>query len=296
MKKLLAIITLLAAFSSSAQKEEIIHHHKFPNGKTSTIAVIKDNREGYAKAFNFKGEEIYHRSIRRFAGHASVTFHHYPSGMVKKADYSSHPDAGIQWYRTYTYFDENGKVTAEYEDNWDTRVTVPTHVYPVNPPQKPSEPSNPTIPDSVKITDPLSPELNPQPVKPPTIYVPTPEIIHEPIHNPQPFKPETIQCASIHQNRTEFVNHSKNTIYLSISYQNSDTIVVLKPGRKFVGPTYISAEIASPMNHNVRFQFSCKKKNCALDKTTSMTAIGPYETMHTVNFYGKRKIKKKKNK
>ncbi len=261
------------AISSWGQKEEIIHHHKFPNGKTSTISVIKDNREGYAKAYNFKGEEIYSRSIRRYAGHASVTFHHYPSGMVKKAEYSSHPDGGIQWYRTYTHFDENGNITSEIEDNWDTRVTVPTHY----------------IQDTTR-TKPQTPN----PVEPPKPVVPGPDIIHEPIHNPQLMKPEIVQCAAIHQNRTEFVNHSKHKIFLSVSHAGKDTIIVLKPGKTFVGPTYISAEIASPMNNNVRFQFSCKKKNCALDKTSNSTALAQYETMHTVNFYGKRKIKKKK--
>ena len=152
------------------------------------------------------------------------------------------------------------------------------------------------MPDSLRRTDPLSPELNPQPVKPQTTVVPTPVVIPEPIHNPQPQKPETVACASIHQNKTEFVNHSKHTILLSVSHQVKDTVVVLKPGKKFVGPTYISAEIASPLAHNVRFQFNPKKKNVVIDKTTSSKAIAQYETLHTVNFYGQRKMKGKNRK
>lgn len=305
MKNLLAILLVFKILVTWSQKEEIIHHHKFPNGKTSTICVIKDDRDGYAKAFNFKGEEIYMRHIRRYAGHASVSFHHHPNGMVKKAEYSSHPDAGIQWYRSYTHFDENGNITSHIEDDWDTRVTVPMHIYydttrHVNP----SRPNQPHVPDSLRRTDPLSPELNPQLIEPQTFVVPNPQkpdfvpvkIIHEPIHNPQPAKPETIACASIHQNKTEFVNHSKHTILLSVSHQGKDTVVVLKPGKKFVGPTYISAEIASPLAHNVRFQFNPKKKNVVIDKTTSSKAIAQYETLHTVNFYGQRKVKEKKKK
>jgi hypothetical protein len=174
---------------------------------------------------------------------------------------------------------------------------VPTHIYydttrHVNP----SRPNQTQVPDSLRRTDPLSPELNPQPVKPQTTVVPTPVVIPEPIHNPQPPKPETVACASIHQNKTEFVNHSKHTILLSVSHQGKDTVVVLKPGKKFVGPTYISAEIASPLAHNVRFQFNPRKKNVVIDKTTSSKAIAQYETLHTVNFYGQRKMKGKNRK
>ena len=58
MKNLFAVLLVFKILVIWSQKEEIIHHHKFPNGKTSTICVIKDDRDGYAKAFNLKGEEI----------------------------------------------------------------------------------------------------------------------------------------------------------------------------------------------------------------------------------------------
>jgi hypothetical protein len=297
MKTLFYIYTFFMVFSSWTQKEEIIHHHKFPNGKTSTISVIIDNRDGYAKAYNLKGQVIYERTIRRYAGHASVYFQHHPNGMVKKAEYSSHPDGGIQWYRTYTYFDEQGNITSEIEDNWDTRVTVQphfrpdtTHVHKPQPVKSPSpDPLSPEInpptykPTTVPRPDPLSPDINPTPVEPTTVP------------NPIPVKPETIQCATIHKNRTEFTNHSKHTILLSISHQGKDTIVVLKPGRVYNGPTYISAEIASPMIHNVRFQFNPKKKNVAIENTVKAVVIGQYETLHIVSFYGKKRRTKKQH-
>jgi hypothetical protein len=277
MKTLLTIFTFCVAWSSWAQKEEIIHHHKFPNGKTSTICVIQDNREGYAKAYNLKGEEIYHRYIRRFAGHASVHFTHHPNGMVKKAEYSSHPDGGIQWYRSYTHFDEQGNITSEIEDNWDTRVTIPTHFRPDSTHFQTPQPVNPPVPN------PLAPDINPQPVQPQTVP------------NPIPTKPETVQCASIHKNRTEFVNHSKHTLLLSVSHQGKDTIVVLKPGKVYVGPTYISAEIASPMGHNVRFQYNPRKRNVEIEHTLKTESIAQYETVHTVNLYGKKRKTKRLN-
>lgn len=291
MKTVISLFVLCIIFSARAQKEEVIHHHKFPNGKTSTICVIKDDRDGYAKAFNFKGEEIYHRYIRRFAGHASVHFQHHPNGMVKKAEYSSHPDAGIQWYRTYTHFDEQGNIISEIEDNWDTRVTVPTHFRPDSTHfQNPKKPQQP-------VTDPLSPDINPNPVAPQTIpkpnlpdsIVPYIEIIHEHV------RPETMTCAAVHMNRTAFVNHSKHTILLNISHQNKDTIIVLKPGRMYLGPTYISAEIASPMNHNVRFKFNPKKKNVVIEYTRESKSVAEHETLHTVNFFGKRRKTRQAN-
>jgi hypothetical protein len=281
MKALLSILVICVIFGSAAQKEEIIHHHKFPNGKTSTICVIKDDREGYAKAFNFKGEEIYHRYIRRFAGHASVHFQHHPNGMVKKAEYSSHPDGGIQWYRSYTHFDEQGNITSEIEDNWDTRVTVPTHFRPDSTHFQQPQPVKPVVPN------PLSPDINPNPVQP--VTVPTPVTV------PKPQKQETVACASIHKNKTEFVNHSKHTILLGISHQGKDTIVVLKPGRIYIGPTYISAEIASPLGQNVRFKYSPRKKNIVIEHTHQSKSIAQYETAHVVNFYGKRRKTKQAN-
>jgi len=281
MKTLLSILALCIVFGSAAQKEEIIHHHKFPNGKTSTICVIKDDREGYAKAFNFKGEEIYHRYIRRFAGHASVHFQHHPNGMVKKAEYSSHPDGGIQWYRSYTHFDEQGNITSEIEDNWDTRVTVPTHFRPDSTHFQQPQPAKPVAPN------PLSPDINPKPVQP--------ETVPKPVTVPKPQKQETVACASIHNNKTEFANHSKHTILLSISHQGKDTIVVLKPGRVYMGPNYISAEIASPLGQNVRFKYSPRRKNIIIEHTQQSKALAQNETVHFVNFYSKRRKTKQAN-
>jgi len=274
MRKIIHLYILFFTFSAWSQRDTLIHIHKFPNGKTSTISVINNNRDGYAKAYNFKGEVIYHREIRHYAGSSSVHFSHHPNGIVKQANYSSHPDGGIQWYRTYTNFDEKGNITGEIEDNWDTG---PTHYYR----------------DTISRPN-QNPYIVPIQPKDSTQKLPAPNIPQEPIHNPQPVKPEIAKCASIHQNRTEFVNHSKFTILLQISHKGQDTIVRIKPGKVYVGPIYISAEVASPMNQNVQFTLNCESKNCVIDSTAKSKALAQYETMHIVNFYGQRKIIRRK--
>lgn len=176
MKTCYTISFIFFIFAAWGQQDTILHHHKFQNGKTSTIVVLKENREGYAKAYNFQGKEIYHSDVRRFAGHASVTFKHNDNGIVKEAYYSSHPDGGIQWYRSWTTFDDQGNKIGERVDNWDDQVTVPTH----------------RIPDSL-LYSPTVPRVKPdvQPhIKPAPKVEPVPELPHEPILNPQPTKKE----------------------------------------------------------------------------------------------------------
>ena len=144
--------------------------------------------------------------------------------------------------------------TGEHSDNWDDRVTV-------MPSQLPRD----------TVGQPKSPRQIP-PTIPKKKHDPIPTIPHEPTLNPQPKKQEVVVCASIHQNKTAFVNHSKQRILLNINHAGKDTIVVLKPRSTYHGPTYISAEISSPINQNVRFKFNCIKKNCIID-TANETII-----------------------
>lgn len=101
-----------------AQKMDTIEVVRFKNGEISTIK-LSNQREGIAKAFNLKGETIYESGTRRFAGHASVEFKHYPNNAVKQANYSSAPDGGIQWYKTETFFDEQGNITHVNDLSYD---------------------------------------------------------------------------------------------------------------------------------------------------------------------------------
>lgn len=114
-------------------------HTYFTNTKTvwvsTSLCYDKDNRWGKARAYNRKGELIYERELRRVAGHSSVQFTYYESGAVKTASWSSAPDAGIQWYKSYTTFSEDGKITGETSDSYEGPAT---HINPLQPPtQKP---------------------------------------------------------------------------------------------------------------------------------------------------------------
>jgi hypothetical protein len=266
MKLAIIGVSIFFCLPFLTQNDTILHHHKFPNGRTSTIIVLKDNREGYAKAFDFEGKEIYNSYIRRFGGHASVTFKHHPNGMVKEAHYSSHPDGGIQWYNTYTSFDEYGNKLSERNYNWDDKVTIPHHFKP----------------DSLLLRPPATPHVSP---------VVQPPIKHEPIVHPQLPKKEVVRCAAIHKNTTLFVNHSRTKILLSINYQGKDTIILLKPHKTFQGPTYLSAQISSPMSQNVGFKSSCMKKECIIDSTIEVIRLGELETQHRVHLYSRKKSK-----
>lgn len=138
---------LLFIFSHSvfAQKYPKCSYTYFKGGKIATSQCFDpDNRWGQARAFSKAGEIIYEKELRRIAGHSSVTFSFYNNGAVKKAEWSSAPDAGIQWYHTSTWFDENGKVIREDHNNWDDHhvTTVPgspkTYLH-----QSPDKPTNP---------------------------------------------------------------------------------------------------------------------------------------------------------
>jgi hypothetical protein len=100
-------------------------YHK--NGKLSTEEFRNSSSqymaEGYAKAFDNTGKEIYNQPTSRSGLLSSVMFTYYESGAVKSAEYNSHPDGGIQWYKKTTYFDESGKITNEIELSDDMRVT-----------------------------------------------------------------------------------------------------------------------------------------------------------------------------
>lgn len=74
-------------------------------------------RWGKAIAYNIHGKQIKEWSLRKIAGHSSVSFSFYKNGAIKKAYWSSAPDGGIQWYKSTTYFDENGKITREDKDS-----------------------------------------------------------------------------------------------------------------------------------------------------------------------------------
>ncbi len=118
--------------------------HYFTNGKVSTKAWMdKDDRWGRSWAYGQDGSVIAEFNTRRFAGHSSVHFEYHPNGAVSKVEFSSAPDAGIQWYRSTTTFDEHGHRTGFWEQGHDDLGTIPR-------PGRPSEQEQVTaIPDPI---------------------------------------------------------------------------------------------------------------------------------------------------
>lgn len=93
------------------------------NGKNSTIQIWDLNRRnGSIEGFNNKGESIFKFYLRTYAGHASAHWEYYSNGQVKKINYSSAPDGGIQHYSGSRTYDENGNQTNSYDDEYPPRL------------------------------------------------------------------------------------------------------------------------------------------------------------------------------
>ena len=86
------------------------------NKKPSIVELWdSDRRFGSIKAFNNSGVELFTYYLRTVGGHSSVYLDYYPNGQIKKAEYSSAPDGGIQFWRIIHHFDDQGKQTS-YSD------------------------------------------------------------------------------------------------------------------------------------------------------------------------------------
>jgi hypothetical protein len=96
----------------------VLHH--FSTGQVSTTEWRdRDDRFGRSLAYDRAGRVIFSHGTRRIGGHASVHFSYHPNGGVSKAEVSDAPDAGIQWYRSTTTFDEAGNRTGFSEEGRD---------------------------------------------------------------------------------------------------------------------------------------------------------------------------------
>lgn len=145
MKSFFTILSILFiganAFNQLNQKRVekndgvyVYSYHK--NGKISTEEFHNSApdymSQGYAKAFDKSGNLIYNQATSRTGLLSSVRFTYYESGAVESAEYNAHPDAGIQWYKKTTYFDEEGKITDEVEmsdDMMTTQIHIPDTAY-----------------------------------------------------------------------------------------------------------------------------------------------------------------------
>lgn len=140
MRLLASLIPLTVAASCWAQPKErtlttdtgTVVLRYFSGGQVSTKEWRdQDDRWGRSWAYKRDGSVIVEHQTRRFAGHASVHFDYHPNGAISKAEFSTAPDAGIQWYRSTTTFDDQGNKTGFSEQGHDDHTVIPspgTHV------------------------------------------------------------------------------------------------------------------------------------------------------------------------
>ncbi|MCC5923356.1 MAG: hypothetical protein JJT77_06195 [Crocinitomicaceae bacterium] len=230
-------------------QKDTIHIHFFPSGKISTISYLENNRMGKAIAYNFEGKVIFESSIRRIHGSESVTFRHYPNGMVQRADYSSHPDGGIQWYRSSTFFNEKGEKIDEQIDDYEgpgqPRLRIRT---------QPKDESNwdEIQEDNTKVEE---------------------------------QKKEVAICASIHKNSVEIINHSRWPILFNYQIANNDTLITIQSGETYTGPVFISAEIAGVLNQDFSYQYAAKRRNRRLKAIYEKRETAPLNTLHQIHIF-----------
>jgi len=148
MRPLLSLLALLTASLGAAQigRKEVLTDtgmtvlHFFKSGGVSTKEwTDKDRHWGRSWAYAMDGRVLIDQQTRRIAGHASVHFTYHPNGTISKAEVSEAPDAGIQWYRSTTTFDENGQRTGFTEQGHDNDGMIPRlQVMPTPPPEEPA--------------------------------------------------------------------------------------------------------------------------------------------------------------
>lgn len=136
------ILTLLIIFFAQFLNAQKVYNNcvktYFKNGKVSTTTCYTENKHsGIAQAFNQQGEKIGEWSIGQMHQIASVHFTYHANGGVHKAQYGSHPDAGIQWYESVTTYNEQGVKVDFWQMSHDDRLTF------YDPNQIELPPSNP---------------------------------------------------------------------------------------------------------------------------------------------------------
>ncbi len=115
----LVICLQFSAVCLFAQGKDGCEKHYFSNGRISTTQCYVNSNFGKAIAYDINGKVIYEQEIRKVGGHSSVYFSYYDNGAVSKAEWSSAPDGGIQWYRSVTKFAIDGSVTGFTENSYD---------------------------------------------------------------------------------------------------------------------------------------------------------------------------------
>ena len=282
--RLIIVQTLMLLSISAYSQRDTLHIHYFSNGKVSTFSYIDEDRYGKAIAYNLKGDIIYENGTRRIHGSAGVRFSHHENGMVKTARYSSHPDGGIQWYRSTTEFNEKGEKIKEHHDNYEGPGRHPTFLELEEAPPLKKQRS-----DTINIEENPHVHIIHKPH-----FLPTDrEDLRLPIEIPDTKKEkEIVECAAIHQNFVEVINHTNFNIKVTFIYQNKDTVIVLRRGEKIDGPIYISAEISSPVHQNMTFRYVPNRRRKNVQEVIISQKIEHNKTKHVVHLFESTRKKK----
>jgi hypothetical protein len=237
------------AFSSRGQADTL-HVHYFSSGEISTLVTMTNQLKGRAVAFNISGDEIYAMEVRRFAGSASVQFRHYESGAVKTASYYDAPDGGIQWYRKYTFFSEDGTITKEQEDSHDAmiRVLIPDREYAPEPNWPIQHKKHPKVEDA-------------------------------------PREKEIAICGPIHVNRVIFVNHTKRDIGLDMCCSGESKMLLIDASSQTEPMEYLSMATTSPLTQNMSFTLKSFRKNTKLKHVITSINKGENTTEYVVHIF-----------
>ena len=126
MKSIVLFVFLLFVQASLAQDTLIDGSaylvKYFDSGEVSTLYPKLNPgasvHTGQTFAYNKNGEIIFEQNVRRIGGYSSVEYYYYSNGGIKQANYTSHPDGGIQRTDIRFTFDASGKLTGKAD--WST--------------------------------------------------------------------------------------------------------------------------------------------------------------------------------
>lgn len=138
-------LIMVKAYSQNSKDNCQISYFKNSKKISTKICLDESKYKGKAFAYDIKGNIIGEWSVSRMHQLSSVFFSYHPNGAVSKAEYSSHPDAGIQWYRSFTYYDDQGNKTGFSEDSHD-RQTILIEPYKKEVPVQIIPETNPPVP------------------------------------------------------------------------------------------------------------------------------------------------------
>ncbi len=138
LSPIITFLTIQSLAYGQSPKPVTCDKRYYNNKKLSLeVCMDMDGREGYAIVYNKKGEEVLKWNTRTYAGHASAYFKYHANGGVRVAEYSTHPDGGIQWYREKLDLDEEGNVMHRWVDQYPSELTTFIQREPVVSPPSP---------------------------------------------------------------------------------------------------------------------------------------------------------------